>query len=152
PGAAGAAGVGDQGPDPLAGGGDAPHRELDVTGGRVVPDQRDGEGAAFDVLALHALAGAPVDLLLVVLRVGGILGGIGFQAHGGGGADLLERRTVGGGLRRARPVGLRGLLAVGPWAGPGASREQQDRGGGAGGETGERTAGAGSMGHAEILS
>src|SRR5699024_5328522 len=118
----------------------------------IFPDQRDGEGAAFDVLALHALAGAPVDLLLVVLRVGGVLGGIGLQARGGGAADLLERRAVGGGLGRARSVGLRRLLAVGAGAGPGASRERPDGGVGAGGETGERAAGASCMGHAVLLS
>src|SRR5699024_3015290 len=96
--------------------------------------------------------GAPVDLLLVVLRVGGVLGGIGLQARGGGAADLLERRAVGGGLGRARSVGLRRLLAVGAGAGRGAARGRQGGGGGAGGETGEGAAGAGGLGHAEVLS
>src|SRR5699024_9669086 len=105
-----------------------------------------------DVLALHALAVAPVDLLLVVLRVGAVLGGIGLPARGGRAADLLARRAVGRGLGRARSGGHRRLPAVEAGAGPGASRQQQDGGGGAGGETGERAAGASGMGHAEILS
>src|SRR5699024_3648330 len=90
-GAARSAGVGDQGADPVAAGGHPSHGDLDVPGVRGVPGQGYGDRAAFDVLALDVLAGAPVDRLLVVLRVGGILRRVRGEALRGGGAGLLER-------------------------------------------------------------
>src|SRR5699024_9529253 len=93
-GAAGPAGAQQQGAGGLPLRGRPGDGEVDVTGVRVVPHQRDRHGAALHldgrIVLLDVLAGPPLDVLLVVGGVGRILRGIGGQLLGGGGAQRGE--------------------------------------------------------------
>ena len=155
-GAARAAGVQDQGSGAVAGGGVPCDGQVDVPGPGVVPHHGHGEGAAFQLAAaLHVIAGAPGDVLLVVGGVGRVLGRVGGQVLRGGGAQRGELLAVPGGpvgravaASRAPVValtcrrGLPGSLTLLGYA----ARDDEHSSRGHGRQAGQRAAGRRAMG------